>query len=78
MLSDSKWDSWKVKLQDCGVYLTDSLRMNVEGILWRMRTGSPWRDLPNEFGSWKSVYNQFNRWSKKNIWQKIFDGKVRS
>ena len=35
----------------------------VEGILWILRTGSPWRDLPEEFGSWETVYGCFNRWN---------------
>ena len=77
-LDDAKWDEWENNLRSCGVYKTDHLRLIVEGILWRIRTGAPWRDLPEEFGSWKTVYNQFNRWSKKGIWQKIFKGKVRS
>ena len=78
MLSDAKWETWKSKLKSCGVYLTNNLRMTVEGILWRLRVGSPWRDLPEDFGPWKTVYNQFNRWSKKGIWEKIFAGKIRA
>ena len=35
----------------------------MDAILWRLRTGSPWRDLPEEFGPWKTVYNHFNKWS---------------
>ncbi len=34
--------------------------------------GSPWRDLPTEFGAWQSIYNQFNRWSKKGVWERLF------
>ena len=77
-LSDEKWALWEKNLHSCGVYDTENLRLIVEGILWRIRTGAPWRDLPTEFGPWKTVYNQFNRWSKKGIWQKIFVGKVRT
>ena len=75
-LSDDKWAIFKNNLKTCGVYETKNLRLVVEGILWRIRTGAPWRDLPNEFGDWKVIYNQFNRWSKKGIWKKIFAGKV--
>ena len=35
----------------------------IDAILWRLRTGSPWRDLPEQFGPWKTVYNHFDRWN---------------
>ena len=41
----------------------------LEAILWKHRTGAPWRDLPEEFGSWKSLYSRFKRWSKVGLWQ---------
>ena len=44
----------------------------MEGILWRFRTGAPWRDLPTEFGCWKSIFNRFNEWSKTGVWQELF------
>ncbi|WP_256441728.1 IS5 family transposase [Bradyrhizobium sp. sGM-13] len=40
-------------------------RMFVEGVLWIVRTGSPWRDLPEAFGDWNSVFRRFSRWSIK-------------
>ena len=43
------------------------------GIVWIMRTGAPWRDLPKKFGSWNSIYNKFNKWSKTGFWQFIWD-----
>ena len=47
-------------------------RMFVEGVLWIVRTGSPWRDLPEVFGEWNSVFRRFSRWSAKSVWQRIF------
>jgi transposase len=47
-------------------------RQFVEAVIWIARTGSPWRDLPVEFGPWNSVYIRFARWSDKNVWHKIF------
>jgi transposase len=41
----------------------------IEAVLWWRRTGVPWRDLRDEFGPWKTVFNRFDRWSKKGKWQ---------
>ena len=51
---------------------TKSNRLMVNGILWILRTGAPWRDLPKCYGSWKSVYTRFSRWTKQDIWDKVF------
>ena len=48
-------------------------RMFVEGVLWIVRTGSPWRDLPEAFGEWNSVFRRFSRWSRKGVWWRIFE-----
>ncbi len=48
-------------------------RMFVEGVLWIVRTGSPWRDLPEAFGDWNSVFRRFSRWSIKGVWWRIFE-----
>src|SRR5438552_2042392 len=45
----------------------------VEAVLWWRRTGVPWRDLPSEFGPWKTVFNRFDRWSKKGRWTRLFE-----
>src|SRR5690606_13668168 len=47
-------------------------RMFVEAVLWIVRTGSPWRDLPEGFGDWNSVFRRFSRWSHKGVWWRIF------
>jgi transposase len=44
----------------------------IEAVLWWRRTGVPWRDLPEEFGPWKTVFNRFDRWSKTGKWTRIF------
>jgi transposase len=50
-----------------------SHRRAMEGIAWRYRTGSPWRDLPDDFGPWQTVWKRHYRWSQDGTYQKIFD-----
>src|SRR5215213_10004352 len=45
-------------------------RTVVEGILWRLATGAPWRDLPARFGSWRTVYSRFRRWQRAGVWDR--------
>ena len=44
-----------------------------EAALWNVRTASPWRDLPEEFGKCNTVFKRFRDWVKADIWQKLFD-----
>ncbi len=46
-------------------------RLIVDGILWRLATGVPWRDLPARFGPWKTVYSRFRRWQRAGIWDRV-------
>ena len=46
------------------------------GVLWVLRTGSPWRDLPEEFGNWNSVFQRFRRWAIKGVWESLFNALV--
>ena len=43
----------------------------VNGILWRIRTGAPWRDVPEKYGKWMTVYQRFRRWSQAGLWEAI-------
>jgi len=54
------------------VYDKASHRKTMEGILFRMRTGCPWRDIPRDFGQWSAIYRRFNLWSKKGILMRLF------
>src|SRR5271170_4070340 len=47
-------------------------RLFVEAVLYRFRTGVPWRDLPARFGYWKSVHQRFSRWAKSGVFNRIF------
>lgn len=59
------------KLGDRGRSAEDN-RLFVEAVLWIARTGSPWRDLPSEFGLWNSAYQRFARWSRSGVWHRVF------
>jgi transposase len=48
-------------------------RRIISGILWILRTGAPWRDLPKRFGCWSTVASRFYRWQKAGIWQPLFE-----
>lgn len=72
MLTDELWSKLRIIMRQHGIYDKSNLRMIVEGILYRMRVGCPWRDLPSLFGLWNSIYQQFNRWSSKDKLISIF------
>lgn len=48
-------------------------RTILTGMLWVVRTGASWRDLPDEFGPWQTIHTRYQRWRKAGIWQQIFD-----
>ena len=48
-------------------------RRFVEGVLWIVRTGAPWRDLPDCFGKWFSVWKRFRRWALKGVFENLFE-----
>ena len=48
-------------------------RLFIEAVLYLARTGTPWRDLPAEFGHWDAVYNRFRRWERRGIWRRLWE-----
>jgi transposase len=49
-------------------------RRIINGVFWRIRTGAPWRDLPDEYGIWQTVYARHRRWSGNGTREQILDG----
>jgi transposase len=58
--------------RDRGVTAKDN-RLFLEAVLWKVRVGAPWRDLPPGFGEWNSVFRRFRRWAQSGVFQRLFE-----
>ena len=76
-LSDEEWGQVEPFLPDRrprrGGQWVDHRKV-IDGVLWRTRAGSPWRDLSASYGNWKTVYNRHRRWSADGTWVLVLDG----
>lgn len=74
-ISDENWeriqDLLPGKARDPGRTAADNRRF-INAVLWIARSGAPWRDLPERYGRYNTVYQRFNRWSKTGVWQRVF------
>jgi transposase len=59
------------KVGDRGRSAADN-RLFVNGVLWVLRSGAHWHDLPPRYGKWKSVHTRFSRWAKNGTWERVF------
>ncbi|MCK6158356.1 MULTISPECIES: IS5-like element IS1301 family transposase [Moraxellaceae] len=71
-ITDNIWEQLQTTMKAHGCHQWKNDRTVMEAILWKLRTGAPWRDIPTELGSWKTAYNRFNRWSKKRLVAEFF------
>jgi len=73
-MSELEWSFIQPILPDKvrGVARVDDRRV-INGIFYKLRTGVPWRDLPERYGPSTTVYNRFNRWSKAGVWDRLMD-----
>lgn len=75
-ITDEHWERIKGFLPgqpgDPGVTAKDNRRF-VDAVLWIAKTGAQWRDLPERFGHWNSVWHRFDRWARKGVWQRVFE-----
>jgi transposase len=74
-LTDKQWDRLQALLPErrTGPRSKIGDRLFIDAVLYRAKTGCPWRDLPERFGPWKSVYNRFYNWAERGAWAKIFE-----
>lgn len=72
VITDAIWNELEKTLRKYGCHRWKNDRNIMEAILWKLRTGAPWRDVPQEFCRWKTAYNRFNRWASKGLWDSFF------
>ena len=76
LMSDEEWaffEPFLAAIRGSGGRRPRNHRLVLDGIFWIARTGAPWRDLPEEFGKWSSVYRQFRRWTLAGLWELILE-----
>jgi transposase len=74
-LHDDQWERIKDLLPGRKGHVGANAKNNrlfVEAVLWRYRSGAPWRDLPERFGDWNNTHRRFSRWAKTGVWERIF------
>ena len=75
-LTQAQWeriaDLLPGKAGDPGRTAADN-RLFVNGVLWVLRSGAHWHDLPERYGKWKSMHQRFARWAKAGLWERVFE-----
>jgi transposase len=69
---DQGWSRLVPILKRRRIQYSLKIRDFIEAVLWKLRTGAPWCDLPYVFGPWSTTFNRFNRWLKRDHWKSIF------
>lgn len=54
-----------------------SHKVVIEALVWILRTGAPWRDMPSAYGPWKTIYTRFSRWSDSGVLARLFEALAR-
>ena len=71
-LTDEQWELLAKHLPPTPGKPADD-RLFLDAVIFVGRTGIPWRDLPDRFGNWNSVWRRFDRWSKRGVWKPLFE-----
>lgn len=77
-LTDAEWAIFDARFKELRKSLRgrppiNPQRETVNAILYRLRTGCQWRDLPHDFPDWQAVYSRFRAWKEKGLWQRLHD-----
>ncbi len=79
-LSDVQWEKVKDflpgRVESVGRTAVDN-RVFMNGVLWVLRSGAHWHDLPERYGKYKSLHKRFSRWAASEVWEKVFHELVR-
>lgn len=77
ILNDELWQQFEAALREVkdprGAPPETTEREFIEAVLFLARTGTPWRDLPAEFGVWSAVYMRFRRWEESGVWRGLWE-----
>ena len=75
ILNEEQWERIAPELPgkdgDSGATARDN-RLFVNGVLWVLRSGAHWQDIPERYGKWKTLHKRFTRWAKAGVWEKVF------
>ena len=72
-LTDAQWKVIAPLIPHHGRTSQRGDRSFINAVVFILKTGMPWRDLPERFGNWKTVFNRFANWSKRGLWKRIFE-----
>src|SRR5438445_396769 len=72
-LSDEEWALLEPLMPEARKSGRADDRKIMNAIFYVLRTGMPWRDLPERYGPYTTAYNRFNRWSQRGVWKRIFE-----
>ncbi|ESZ99696.1 transposase [Frankia sp. CcI6] len=75
-LTDGEWELIEPYLPLGASGLIPDLRSYVNAVMWRFRTGSPWRDVPERYGSWSTIYDRFRLWARDGVFQTLMDAMI--
>ncbi len=75
-LTDGEWELIEPHLPLGASGPIPDLRSYFNAVMWRFRTGSPWRDVPNSYGSWSTIYDWFRLWARDGVFQTLMDAMI--
>jgi transposase len=75
-LTDAEWELIEPHLPLGAFGPIPDLRSYFNAVMWRFRTGCPWRDVPESYGSWSTIYDRFRMWAREGVFQTLMDAMI--